>query len=176
MKSLRPATSSGCFLPPALSVLVIVIAALNLASLAQPAAPNSNGDKLEPEKAAVAHLEDKWLASLNSTNVNAIAEILADDFLRPAPESGHFITKTDLLAFYHSHLSPLGSDRRRIEELTVNLYGSTALARGAVTTTNSEGQVTRKLLFTDVFVKRAGKWQAISAQENAVTISPAPAH
>ena len=60
--------------------------------------------------------------------------------------------------------------------MTVTVYGATALARGVVTTTDSRGRAIRKLLFTDVFVKRAGKWQAVSAQENPVTVAQVPAH
>jgi len=124
---------------------------------------------LEREKAAVASVENEWINALNSANVNAIAEILADDFVRPVPDYGGFVTKADLLPLYRSHLSPGSSNQRRIEGLTVTLYGSTALARGAVTTRNFDGHLTSKLLFTDVFVRANRKWQAVSAQENAVT-------
>jgi hypothetical protein len=102
--------------------------------------------------------------------VDATADILADDFMRPASDSGRFITRADLLAFYRSHLSSDSSNKRRIEDLTVTIYGSTALARGAVITTNSEGNVISKLLFTDVFVHHTGKWQAVSAQESSVNV------
>ena len=47
---------------------------------------------------------------------------------------------------------------RRLEDMTVTVYGSTALARGVLTTTNSEGHLIRRLLFADVFVKHEGKW------------------
>ncbi len=56
------------------------------------------------------------------------------------------------------------------------VYGMTALVRGIVTTTNVEGSVIDRLLFTDVFVFRDGKWQAVSAQENSVTAPQAQTH
>jgi ketosteroid isomerase-like protein len=160
------------------SLVAIVIAAVcaTPAGLTQRTVAQSRDTELEREKATVTRLEEEWLNALNSANVNAIAEVLADDFVRPAPDYGHFVTKADLLSFYRSHLTPQGSDHRRIEDMTVTVYGSTALARGLLTTTNSEGHIIRRLLFTDAFVKREGKWQAVSAQENAVPTPVTPAH
>lgn len=134
----------------------------------------SKETELEREKVTVTRLGNDWLNALNSANVNAIAEVLADDFVRPSLDYGHFVTKADLLSHYRLHLTPQGSDHRRIEDMTVTVYGSTALARGVLTTTNSEGHLIRRLLFTDVFVKREGRWQAVSAQEDAVPTPVTP--
>jgi len=54
--------------------------------------------------------------------------------------------------------------------MSISVYGSTALARGVLITTDPDGRIIRKLLFTDVFVKRAQNWRAISAQENPVDL------
>jgi ketosteroid isomerase-like protein len=156
-------------------ILTLAVAAATPLS-AQKGDANAKASEAERDKAAVADLEQQWLNALNKADVNTIAEVLADDFVRPAPDSGQFVNKADLLQFYRSHLSPLASGQKRIEHMTVTLYGSTALARGVLITTNSDGQVIRKLLFTDVFVKHAAKWQAVSAQENAVTMAQATAH
>lgn len=86
-----------------------------------------------------------WLDALNAADVDGIAAILADDFLRLAPDSGRFITKADLLGFYRAHLLPQRSDPRRIEGLSVSVYGATAIARGVVITADSEARVVRKL-------------------------------
>lgn len=123
---------------------------------------------VEREKASIVRLEDEWLNALTTANIDAITNILADDFLRPAPDYGNFVDKADLLSFYRSHLHPDTSKKKHIENMTVSIYGSTALARGTLVTTNSDGGVISKLLFTDVFVQRNGAWQAVSAQENAV--------
>jgi ketosteroid isomerase-like protein len=123
----------------------------------------------EPQaQADVAHLEREWLGALDRADVNAIARILADDFLRPAPQSGHFIGKTELLRYYRSHLVPPKAEKKQIEDMIVIVYGSSAIARGKVVTRDAEGFAVSTLLFTDVFVRRAGKWQAVSAQENPV--------
>lgn len=118
------------------------------------------------DQATIARLENEWLTALNTADVDAIAKILADDFLRPAPDSGQFVNKTDLLGYYRSHLKPQGPNQRRIEDMTVSVYGTAAVARGKVVSTGGDGKILSTLLFTDVFAKRGGKWQAVSAQEN----------
>lgn len=168
-------TCLNCTVLYVLSMIPMLASVSATPLLAQKGDVKVRASDAEKDKAAVADLEERWLTALNQSHVSTIAEILSDDFLRPAPDSGQFVNKTDLLQFYRSHLSPLTSGQKRIEDMTVTLYGSTALARGVLITTNSDGQVTRKLLFTDVFVKHSEKWQAVSAQENAVTTAPVPA-
>lgn len=146
------------------------------AASGQPVGTDNTTAAVEHEKTSIAKLEDEWLSALTTANVNAIAKILADDFLRPAPDYGNFVNKADLLSFYRSHLHSETSSRKHIEDMTVSIYGSTALARGTLITTNSKAGVTSKLLFTDVFVQRNGKWQAVSAQENAVPAPPGASH
>lgn len=131
------------------------------------------GENRKPhwQETEVAQAEYEWLAALNTAKVDTIARILAEDFSRPSPDSGDFVTKQELLLFYRSHLSPLpAGENRRIEGLSVRVYGDVALARGLVVTRNAEGTVVRKLLFTDVFRRRDSQWQATSAQENEVTL------
>lgn len=165
-----------CLFRQSCVVILVVSIASTTTLLAQQVADKSKHSELEGKKAAVAQLEDEWLAALNNANVDAIAKIIADDFVRPAPDAGRFINKADLLSFYRSHLLPQGPDKKRIEDMTVTVYGITALARGELTTTNSEGRVIRRLLFTDVFVQRDGKWQAVSAQEDSVTMPQSSSH
>jgi ketosteroid isomerase-like protein len=122
-------------------------------------------------QAAVMHLEREWLEALNRADVKTIAGILADDFVRPAPQSGQFIGKADLLRYYRSHLVPLKAETKQIENMTVTVYGNSAIARGQVVARDAKGVTSSTLLFTDVFLRRAGRWQAVSAQEN-----PVPGH
>src|SRR5580704_18716898 len=109
---------------------ILTVVALSTALMCHEGDEEATRHEIEREKAALAHIEEEWLNALNKADVNAIAEVLADDFLRPIPDSGQFVNKTDLLRFYRSHLSPQGSDQRRIDNMTVTLYGTTALARG----------------------------------------------
>lgn len=156
-------------MPCLMSVLVLLtVPPTNLRGQTPSRADQHNsGDQVE-----IIRLENKWLAALMSADVDGIREVLADDFLRPAPDSGHFVTKSQLLGFYRSHLSAKNPNTKHMEGLAVTVYDSTALARGTLVTTDPKGQTISKLLFTDVFVRRGGKWQAVSAQEDKVTAPP----
>lgn len=133
----------------------------------QPASSQSDA-KNETAEAAVARVESEWLKSIENRDADAMAEVLADDFVRPDPRSGQFVTKADVLSYFRSKLMPQNANPKEIQGLSVSVYGSSAIARGTLVTTDPSGHVVSKLLFTDIFVQRAGKWLAVSAQENEV--------
>lgn len=152
--------------PNSALLAVALTACLAVSASGQNDGRGRNG-KQDREKAEIARLENEWLNDIVYANVDGIAKILADDFVRPAPESGRFVTKGELLSYYRSHLSAQSTSKKRIEGLSIALYGSTAVARGVVVTTDLQGREISRLLFTDIFAWRNGKWQAVSAQENA---------
>ncbi len=154
------------------AITLIVTLFVTITVLAQQISEARKKGDSEREKGIVARLENDWLNALNTADVNEIDRVLADDFIRPAPDSGHFITKAELLSYYRSHLSSRLANERRFEDLTMILYESTAIARGTLISVTSEDHVVAKLLFTDVFVRRNGNWLAVSAQENTITESP----
>lgn len=119
----------------------------------------------QTDQAEIARLEDRWLKAIAASDFATLDSILADDFVRPAPTAGQFITKSQLLDYLKSH-KPTATTSRHIENLTVAFYGTTAIARGNVVTVGATGEVVSKSLFTDVFVIRGNHWQAVSAQEN----------
>lgn len=154
-------------------VMLSVFLALSCVTVGAQSKSKKSIDTTNSDQATIARVESEWLTALNTADVDAVAKILADDFLRPAPDSGQFVNKTDLLGYYRSHLKPQSPNQRRIEDMTVSVYGDAAIARGKVVSTGADGKVVSTLLFTDVFAKRNGKWQAVSAQENQAT---APGH
>jgi len=52
------------------------------------------------------------------------------------------------------------------------LYGDVGIANGSVIATDASGKELDRTMFTDVFVYRDGRWQAINAQENSVRQMP----
>jgi len=152
--------------------VALLLAACAIATLAfaqtgrktqSPAAP------LDLENAQVVHLEHLWLQAQNSGNVAELDKILASDFARPDPAEGEFITKAEMMTYLRTHPFPHHSGPEpHFAQLRVTLYGNVAIARGILTATDARGAVVRKTLFTDVFVRRQGRWQAVSAQENGV--------
>lgn len=111
----------------------------------------------------VVSLEHAWLASGDSATLE---RILAPDFLHPV-STGDIIDKSEHIAFVTKHPRPTAV-HTRFERLDVRLYGSTAIATGIVDAVQDGPAGVRRTVFTDVFVKRGGRWQAVSAQESEV--------
>ncbi len=65
-------------------------------------------------KTEISHLENRWLKAIETADVPALNAILADDFVRPAPTTGRFVTKSELVAYYNSH-KPTASAASHIE-------------------------------------------------------------
>ena len=117
------------------------------------------------DTAEIARLEDRWLKAIETADIATLKSILADDFIRPIPLSAQFVTKSQLVDYYKSR-KPAATPPKHIENFSVTFYGTTAIARGNVVANDPTGQVVARNLFTDVFVFRDGRWQAVSAQEN----------
>jgi hypothetical protein len=50
----------------------------------------------------------------------------------------------------------------------VRFYGDVAIVNGSVIATGNGGKELDRTMFTDVFILRQGRWQAVNGQENAV--------
>jgi len=76
---------------------------------------------------------------------------------------GQLSPRTNTSSFYASILRVGNVQSQRFEDLHVRVYGEAGIVNGAVIETTDHGE--RKILFTDVFAYRDGKWRAVSAQE-----------
>jgi len=119
------------------------------------------------DRDALMALENAWLK--NEHNAAELEHILAADFLHPVV-TGDVLTKAQHIKFSSTHLSPADLTKH-FEGLQIRVYGDVGIVNGLVVATNRDENVVRKTVFTDVFVYRDGRWQAINAQENAVQSS-----
>ena len=113
---------------------------------------------------AVEAVEHEWLAHLSDRAV--LERILAPDFQHPVAQ-GVVLDRDQHIAWAVTH--PKSATRKAVfEALKVRVYGNTAVATGMVRDANLDGSGARRTMFTDVFIERDGRWQAVSAQETAV--------
>ena len=130
--------------------------ALGLCTAAIPNPPLSDQKIVET-------LEKQWLAGEHDRTT--LDTVLATDFVHPV-SAGVFLSKAQHIDWAVGH--PLPKDRRQqFDQLQVRVYGSAAVVTGMVISTDLAGHEERTV-FTDVFAKRGGRWQAVNAQENAV--------
>ena len=160
--------------PAKRSAALLAALALAAAAFAQsPGKRQTPAAPLDMENAQIVHLEHLWLNAQNTGNAAELDKILAADFVRPYPRDGQFVTKAEMMTYLHSHPFPRHKGPiPHFAQMRVSLYGNVAIARGVLTASDTHGTVVRKTLFTDVFVRRHNRWQAVSAQENQVVLHP----
>jgi Domain of unknown function (DUF4440) len=132
-----------------------------LGLLLSPTKAHSN-DAESDQKQLVA-FEEQWL---HARDAATLERILAADFVHAVPV-GIFLTKEQHIDWFVKHLPP-ETHKTRFDHLQVRLYGDTAIVHGIVIASDESGKETSRSIFTDVFVRRDGRWQAVNAQENQV--------
>ena len=140
-----------------------VLVAATVVLCASSASPDEKRTRNSDREALIA-LENEWLK--NEHNAAELEHILAADFLHPVV-TGDVLNKAQHIRFSSTHL-PAPDLTKHFEGLQVRVYGDVGVVNGLVVTTNKDGNTAGKTVFTDVFVYRDGRWQAINAQENAV--------
>ena len=137
-------------------ILSIVCVIVSISSFASPRTQNQSPTTEQEVKA----VEQRWLE--NEDRPDVVQSILADDFVHVLPVG--FISKEDQLAFLRKHPNAFPGSKH-FEELRVRIYGDVAIATGIVSTIHDSGAKANRTAFTDVFVRRDGKWLAVNAQE-----------
>ena len=117
----------------------------------------------QSDEQAIRVLEEEWLHARDAATLD---RILASDFVHAVPQ-GVFLTKAEHIDWYVKHLPPL-TRQTRFDHLQVRIYGDTAIANGMVIASDKSGKESDRSIFTDVFVYRERRWQAVNAQENQV--------
>jgi hypothetical protein len=56
-----------------------------------------------------------------------------------------------------------------LDQLSVDLHGTTAIVHGRNQQTDASGKAVGAVRFTGVFVWKAGRWRAVSAQETPIS-------
>jgi len=132
-----------------------------LLTAAAPARPRTGGrDAVE-----LIRIEERWIDALERRDAAAVAEILDDGFL-DSTYKGELRTKEEALAALRS---PARADADQgLSELRARIYGETGIVTGINTVTARDHSFSVRVRFTDVFVRRAGRWKAVAAQETLV--------
>ncbi len=122
-------------------------------------APASTGGVQEQFK----KLEEDWVKAMIARDVQALGQILADDYFIIDPD-GQTSDKAETLEGFRS--GAFKFEAITFSEFKVRLYGTTAVVTGGeVVKGNYNGQsVSGSYRFTDVFARRGARWVAVSSQ------------
>jgi hypothetical protein len=108
----------------------------------------------------LAQIEQSWAAALEVRDADAVGCILADEF-QDADPSGKLYNRTETLAQI-PHRRP---GKNILSELTPHVLGDFGYIRGLATLVNPDGKTIARVRFTDVYVYRDQRWQAVAGQE-----------
>jgi hypothetical protein len=113
--------------------------------------------------AGLRQAEDRWVEALEARDSAALACRLSPDFA-DNDWQGAVVSRDDMLA----RLPKRPPSRLQLTDVTVRIEGTTGIVRGLNTQASSDSKIVGRVRFTDIFVWRTGRWQAIAAQETIV--------
>jgi len=134
-----------------LALAVVVATAVTLAM--------GQGGKVEQ---ALMQTEREWVDAAQKKDADTLNRILAEDCVGQGPTGA--VTKAQALAELKSGESKL--DSITLGDMKVRVFGDTAVVAGTDDEKSSyKGKDTSgHYTWTDVFVKRQGKWRAVASQ------------
>jgi len=145
---------------------VLAIALLCLLSLSLAAAGQKTSKKGTVEDQIKEH-EQNWAQATIKEGAAAVDQYEADDIIDTDP-SGRVTDKAQDKIDLSS--GDLKFQSIEVSDLKVHVYGNTAVAAGTSMTKGTyKGQdISGKYRFTDTWVKRNGKWQAVASQSTKI--------
>lgn len=115
---------------------------------------------------ALADVEQQWARALDQHDSAVIACILADEF-QDTDADGQLHNRGEALA----RVPQPRRGNNQLSSLTLQRSGNTGYVRGLNTVVDPAGKPVAQVRFTDIFVYRDHRWQAIAGQETLVKAS-----
>jgi len=137
-------------------LFVIGLIATAAASISVAQVKNASG-KAERE---IRQVEEKRREALLRGDTTTLDQIFADEYI-VTNQSGGVRTKTQMISDLRS--GALKFESADEDDVVVRVYGNTAVITGRATSKH-EGRDSTQVRFTRVYVKRMGRWQAVTYQ------------
>lgn len=139
------------------SLLWLALVALPLLPLHAANCPSPQAKNGE----ALIHLEQTWASALGVHDAEAVACILAEEF-QDADPGGKLINRADTLA----QIPRRRPGKNILSELDPHVFGDFGYIRGLATLVDGQGKTLARVRFTDIYVYRDQRWQALAGQES----------
>jgi hypothetical protein len=145
-----------------MKIFGIWLCLIALSALIAPAYGADAGSTADREQ--ILQLERDWVKCWVTLDAAANDRIVADDFLGTEPD-GKRVTKADLMAELKSGDAPLASNHLNEDDVTIRFYGDTAVVNGSESWKLKQDGKSGRYIWTDIFVKRNGRWQVVASQD-----------
>jgi ketosteroid isomerase-like protein len=120
-------------------------------------------------------MEHDWSEADVKKDAVALNRILADDWVGIDFE-GTVLTKAQVLQQVDLHSDATATETTEIEDMKIRIFGNTALVSGTeIEMSQYKGKDSSgRYIWTDVFVLRKGRWQAVSSQSTKFATPDGP--
>ncbi|MFZ0951301.1 MAG: nuclear transport factor 2 family protein [Candidatus Sulfotelmatobacter sp.] len=129
------------------------------------AAPCPTGQR--KDGSALVQSEQTWAKALEQRDSVALSCLLAAEFEDAGPD-GTLQDRDATLAKAARH-QPV---HHELTEMHAQVQGNFGYIRGLATAVDEQGKVLMRVRFTDIYVYRDGRWQAVAAHESIVAGTP----
>ena len=148
--------------------MTIVLRLFVIVMVAVPVALAASCPSGQPKtEAALLDIEQTWAKALQQHDADAVGCLVGEEF-EDAGVDGSVHDRATMLA----QVPQRGPNRNRLEDMHAHLYGDAAYVRGINQVTDPSGKPVARVRFTDIFVYRGGRWQAVAGQETLVGEAP----
>jgi hypothetical protein len=110
---------------------------------------------------ALIQLEQTWAQALEVHDADAVGCILAEEF-QDADPNGKLHTRAETLA----QIPQRRPGKNILSELDPHVFGGFGYIRGLATLVDEQGKTKAQVRFTDIYVYRDQRWQAVAGQES----------
>ena len=122
---------------------------------------------LKSVRADILAIENRWATAIERQDAAAFERLAAEDF-RFIEENGRVLNRAQYISNRSHNLDNVESAVQ--DEIEVRQYGDAAVATGRSILHGTRGGApfVYRFRWTDVYVRRGGRWQAVSAQLTAI--------
>lgn len=147
-------------------ILYLLLSAILLAltpAFGQTATTPTSTTQPSPDEQTILQLERELANAYNTGDTTVFKRIMTDDIKMILP-SGRVQTKQRYLAAF----STVPSNKYEVQDMTVRVWGNTAVATGSLVNTykKKNEQATRYSRRTDTFLKRENGWQLVASHNS----------
>jgi ketosteroid isomerase-like protein len=131
--------------------------------------------KKAPVVELLIQMEKDWSEADVKKDAAALERILADDWIG-IDFQGVVLDKPEVLKQVALHSDVTETETTEMEQMKIRLFGNTAIVSGTeIETSQYKGKDSSgKYAWTDVFVRRNGRWQAVSSQSTKLPVKEEP--
>jgi ketosteroid isomerase-like protein len=122
----------------------------------------------DAETRALIAVENRWVEALVKSDLATLDAIVADSYV-DTDEHSHRGNKDDVISFLKS--GDIKFESIKLSDMNAHVYGDAAVVFGTAVQAGSflGGPLATKVIFTDTFVKKNGKWKAVASHRSVAS-------